>query len=478
MTYMKNHRLKSKLLIGMAGMTALSITIPGCRLKSKKDKSEPNLLIIMTDQLGSWALGAYGAKFPETPFINSLAEEGAILTNYFTNSAVSTPSRACFLTGRYPHAHGAYKNNIPLNRDEITIAKILQNNGYETGYSGKWHLDGTPKPGWVKVDRSMGFEDCRFMFNRGHYKKVADQPVGDPIMSEYKVLGDEKTYMTDWLSDKTVDFITKERTKPFFYMLSIPDPHQPFTVREPYDTIYSAKDMIVPPTFDQENLPDWAVKANKRPLRQRIRQLKKIKAQYLGEVKCIDDNVGKILASLKESGQLDNTIVVFTTDHGEYMGEHGLMYKNNLYEPAYRIPFLIRWPEKIPHGIVVDKIISIVDVQQTLLGLMGFEPCGREQGFDASKLLKGKKLRYKEESFTHHSSLNRAGIFTPEYQLAYTKDRDAILFNRINDPEQKNNLFDDPDYQKVISELTDRIIQHNIEVEAPALEWLKDLKNN
>jgi uncharacterized sulfatase len=157
------------------------------------------------------------------------------------------------------------------------------------------------------------------------------------------------------------------------------------------------------------------------------------------------------------------------------MGEHGLMGKNNIFECASRIPFLIRWPKKIPKRLVVKDIISTVDVQQTILGLMGIRPSGKEQGIDASPLLRGEKLDLRQESFLHHSMLDKAGIFTPKYQLAYVKNRDHVLYDRINDPEQKKNLFYDPAYREVIDELTARIIEHNIEVKAPAAQWLREI---
>jgi arylsulfatase A-like enzyme len=188
----------------------------------------PNLLVVHTDQQSCWTIGAYGGSIVETPHMDRIAREGAHFTNFFTNSAFCTPSRGCFLTGRYPHNHGAYDNNIPLNRDEVTFAQVLKNLGYATGYSGKWHLDGRERPGWVHQERSMGFTDCRYMFNRGHWKKIEQLPMGDmqPTVYPYKVIGDEQTYTTDWLTGKTEAFIRDHRDKSFCYMVSFPDPHQ------------------------------------------------------------------------------------------------------------------------------------------------------------------------------------------------------------------------------------------------------------
>ena len=433
----------------------------------------PNLLVIHTDQQSCWSLSSYGGTLVDTPHIDSLAEQGAILTNFFANTAVCTPCRGCFITGRYPHAHGAYQNNIPLNRDEVTFAQVLLDQGYETGYAGKWHLDGTPRPGWVHPDRGMGFSDNYYMFNRGHWKKIEDNSQGDvqPTIFEYGVTGDETTYPTDWLAEKVIDFVSRDRDKPFCHMVSIPDPHGPFHTRPPYSDMYDPADMPLPDTLHKDDhLPGWAKAARGAPSDDRLKQSK---AWYCGEVKLIDDCVGRMLDALREKGILDDTVVVFTSDHGEYMGEHGLMGKNQLYETAHRVPMLIRWPEKIAAGTQVDQCVSTVDFQSTILGLMGFEKCGREQGHDASSLLTGENTDWEDLAYIHHSSLERAGIFTPDYQLAFVKDQEHILFDRKNDPDQLNNLFLDVDHQGVVKELTEQVVAHNENVDAPATRWLK-----
>jgi arylsulfatase A-like enzyme len=427
-----------------------------------KNENSPNLLIIYTDQLSCWALSAYGGQHLSTPHIDSLAQDGALFNNFFTNSAVCTPSRGCFLTGRYPHAHGAYKNNIPMNLDEITFAQILKNNGYDTGYAGKWHLDGTRRPGWVHKDRGFGFSDNYYMYNRGHWKKIEESPMQDvePTVFPYKMIGDDKTYTTDWLTDKTIEFICKPRKKPFCYMVSFPDPHTPFTVREPYDIMYKPNSITFPlsvPDDLRKNLPVQ-------------------KARYFGEVKCIDDNVGRIIKSLKQQDIYDKTIIVFTTDHGEYMGEHGLMGKNQIYETAIRIPLIIRWPKKIKNRIEIGQVISTVDFQQTILSLMEFESCGREQGRDASPLLADKKIEWNNAAFIHHSSLERAYLFTVEFELAYTdRGKEGFLFDRKNDPLQMRNLFSNTRYKNVVKKLTKLILNHHKDVNSPAKEWLNKL---
>jgi arylsulfatase A-like enzyme len=443
---------------------------------------QPNVLIIHTDQQNTWTLGAYGGRLLETPHIDSIGHQGVRFDNFFTNSAVCTPSRGCLLTGRYPHAHGAYCNNTPLNRDEITLAHKLSEQGYHTAYIGKWHLDGHLRPGWVHPDRSMGFADCRFMFNRGHWKKIEDLRMHDaqPVVHPYGVVGDEETFATDWLVTKAIEFI-RETPGPFCCMLSIPDPHPPFTVRPPYDTMYHPEGMPVPGTFSQYDLPAWARTAREKgPYRMdrkdREEVLRHNMALYCGMVKCIDDNVGRILDSLRSTGTLDCTIVVFSTDHGEYLGEHGLNGKNQLYETVYRLPLLMRWPAAIAPGTVVSDLVAMVDVYPTLLGLLGLEANPAVQGRDASPLVRGERIPWENEVFIHHSSLGRAGIFTSEYGLGLVKGGEHVLFDRARDPEQAHNLYHTPAYRAVVDELVQRVVSHHGETHSPAAGWLASIE--
>lgn len=444
-------------------------------------KKQPNILIIHTDQQSYWTLGCYGGTVVDTPNIDRLAANGARFTNFFTNSAVCTPSRGCFVTGRYPTSHGAYVNNIPLNRDEVTFAEVLKRAGYRTGYVGKWHLDGHPRPGWVHPDRSMGFEDARYMFNRGHWKKIEDFPMNkkdQPVVHPYAIVGDEDTYATDWLTNKTLEFLKVEDDRPFCHMLSLPDPHGPVQVRAPYDTMFDPAEMPLPTTFDPENLPDWAQRLQRKSpfgteRKDREEVLRKFLALYFGEVKLIDDSVGRIIEKLEEKGILDNTIVVFTTDHGEYAGEHGLHAKNLLYETAYRIPMIVHWPKGVRAGVTVDHMMSTVDFQPTILGLMGVSACGHEEGRDGSGFLRGEDAAWEDYAFLHHSSHTRAGIFTDEFELALVQDGDSILFDRVNDPDQTKNLFEDPGYADVVAGLTERVVAHHEELDTPFMEWLR-----
>ena len=436
----------------------------------------PNLLILHTDQQSAWTLGAYGGRLVGTPNADRIAREGAVFANFFTNSALCTPSRGCFFTGRYPHCHGAYDNNIELNRDEVTLAHLLAMAGYETGYAGKWHLDGPPKPGWLTPQRSMGFAHCRGMFNRGHYKKVAERDGGPPDLA---ALDGPGRYMTDWLADKTIECLGTA-SRPFFWTVSFPDPHTPFNVRQPFASMYDPADMPVPGSFRQEGLPGWAERARGAYDGKAAEAglspeglLQRNKAAYCGEVRCIDENVGRILECLERRGLLDETVVVFTTDHGEYMGEHGLYHKNHVYETAYRIPLLVRFPAGVRRGTIVDRCVSTVDFQQTILGLLGVAPSGAEQGRDASPLLRGQEIEWADEAFIHHSTFGFAGIFTRQHQLCLARCGDHVFFDRLGDPGQVTNLITEPSHRRVREELAARIVDHNRRLDSPAMAWLE-----
>jgi uncharacterized sulfatase len=500
-----------------AGTAALASTAFG----AAKGGERPNVLFILTDEQSLWTLGVYGGLLPGTPNIDSIGKEGAIFKNFFVTSAVCTPSRGCYMTGRYPHAHGACHNDLPLNANEFTLGHMFQQAGYETGYAGKWHLDGKNNPtwpDWIPAARSFGFEDHQWMFNQGHWKRIEEHPEGWPNNLSVATISEsfdgskvesssgrryisaerdgrpnesysEKAkgeYFTDWLADKAIDFIKRPRTSPFFYVLSFPDPHSPFTVDSRYSSMFPRGDMKLPETFHQKDLPVWAEKMRledvKRegvtseddPRREKIFQERK--AEYLGMVKCIDDNVGRILETLRSLQALDNTLIIFASDHGQYMGEHGIYFKNALYEPAHHVGMLMRWPRGIQRGTVVQECVANVDLLPTLAGLLSLKTSGREQGRDASPLIRRERIDWRDEAFIHKDYFSQSGVFTQEWELGLDKSGDSVLFDRKRDPLQISNLYRDPKCKAVVEDLTERTIRHNQKVNSPALEWLNSLQ--
>ncbi len=435
----------------------------------------PNLLIIQTDEHNFRTLGCYGGKIVKTPNIDFLAAKGAMCTKFYATTPVCSPSRAAFVSGRYPQNTPIVTNNIPLGDEIVTFAEILRRKGYATGYAGKWHIDGTGKPQWAPK-RQFGFEDNRYMFNRGHWKKMEDTPAGPRVAARnnkdqpgYGVDGaDEKSFTTDWLATKTIDFVNAHRNEPFCYMVSIADPHGPNTVRAPYDTMFNASHVSVPSTFykSEEQTPGWA-----RPERNLTeKSLKKLMPPYYGMVKCIDDNVGRILAALRKNGVLDRTIVVFTSDHGDLCGEHKKLNKGNPYEGSAKIPFVMYYPRKIKGGAVVNQVLTCVDFLPTVLNLMDVKTAGLEQGRDASALLTGKTPSgWKDIGFMRGTNDWLCAV-TQNYKVVYSQKDVPWLFDLKEDPDELTNFFKDPRYSDVVKNMTAELMAYCKKYDDPRLE--------
>ena len=490
---LKKRRDFIKKIIGFAASTtgiasANTLQSFGETNSSKSNKIKPNILLIYTDQQALWTISAYAGKTAianeiHTPNIDRIAKEGILLENYFTNSAVCTPSRGCFVSGLYPHQHGAYANNIPLKNNALgdgTWGSVLQKEGYKTSWIGKWHLDGKGKP--KLFANALGFEGGKWRWNRGHWKGVISEGKGlaTRIKKLTKKILSNEHYTTNWLTDRAIDFIkyhvNHKKNTPFALTISFPDPHGPHEIYAKYAKMYRGK-VSLPKSMDENydnNRPNWANSHKKR-------NILKSKTRYLGMVKCIDDNVGRLLDVLDEHKITDNTIVIFTTDHGEFMGEHGMTGKNKMYEPAFHIPFLIKWPKHIPQNVQIDNFITTVDVKNTLLSLLGIDKgVNYTEGKNASSILFGGNTSkdWENIAYLHHASFNATGIVTPDWFMAHVKGRDSVLFNRKNDLEQIHNLAYDSDYADIMEILTEKLYRHHLAVETPrVIQWLEKKLN-
>ncbi len=454
--------------------------------------SKPNLLIIHTDEHNFRTLGCYrdlmtedqafvwgpGVKV-DTPHIDSLARDGAICDSYYSSSPVCSPSRASFVSGLYPIATDVYKNDIPLKEGLITFAEVLKNQGYATSYLGKWHLGGEAKPGFAP-EHKFGFEDNRYMWNRGHWKKLGLKEDGTPYIAARNNRGgpasrvdgaDEKSFTTDWLTTRTLEIIERDQNQPFCIMVSIPDPHGPNTVRAPYDTMY--KDMVFqnPRTMDfpVEKMPKWHRVGDRntaRELNQRQMQ------RYFGMVKCIDDNVGRILADLEAGGLDQNTIVIFTADHGDLMGEHRRHNKGMPYEGSAKIPFVIRWPEKIAPGKVVNTAYTTVDFGPTILGIMGIEEeIPNAHGLnDAAAFLSDEKV-VDDDRIVYMTTSGSQTIMAVNrrYKLVLSQVDDPWLYDLYKDPDELVNVYADPEYKEIAENFKAELIAQMERYNEPAL---------
>ncbi|UCD51107.1 MAG: sulfatase [Phycisphaerales bacterium] len=432
------------------------------------DTRPVNLLIIQTDEHNFRTLGCYRRLLPpeqalmwgpavvETPNIDWLAEQGAICTRFYATTPVCSPSRAAFMSGRYPHNTPVNTNNIPMDAEVVTFAEVLRRNGYATGYAGKWHLDGTDKPQWAP-QRKFGFEDNRYMFNRGHWKQLEDTPTGPRVKARkngrptYDVQdADARSFTTDFLCDRAVEFLQTHKEVPFCYMVSLPDPHGPDTVRAPYDRMFKGQKYEVPRTFNKprEGLPSWGAPQG------RFQDM----ARYYGMVKCIDDNVGKLLTCLRENSLIERTIVVFTSDHGDLRGEHHRQNKGVPYEGSARIPFVIRSPGTLRPGTVVHEAMTCVDFKPTILKLMGIASPDRDAGRDCSRLLITGQAPpgWNDVAFMRGTGTERGWVaaVTRRYKLVYSTRDDPWLFDLEKDPDELINCFSKPEYRATVQTLS------------------------
>jgi uncharacterized sulfatase len=459
---------------------------------------KPNVLIIYTDEHNYRTLGCYRELLShdqafvwgegvavETPNLDGLASEGLLCTSFYAAAPVCTPSRAAFMTGLYPHATGAPQNNIPMHDTMVTFAGILQQNGYATGYVGKWHLDGIAKPGWEPA-RKFGWEDNRYMFNRGHWKIFADtgnraRVVGSHIEELDRYIydidkADEKSFATDFLTDKIISLMEAvDPEQPFCMMLSLPDPHGPNSVRAPYDSMYSHMFFETPGTFHQENeqAPGW--RGSGKNLIQNDSLKQKPMSRYFGMVRCIDDNVGKLLDYLISSGREDNTIVVFTSDHGDLMGEHRRHNKGLPYETSAGVPFIMRYPGKIKPGKIINKAYTSADFTPTLLGLLGIKDALPVQhGRDDSRIFMDRQALVNSDEITymraHGLDPGWVAALNDRYKLVLSKQDEPWLFDLEEDPEELTNYYRDPQYKAVAEQFTRRLAEWMVLAGDPLLD--------
>ena len=456
---------------------ASAAMVPNLISTERESSKKPNLLIIQCDELNFRTIGSYrdtlsdeqafmwGKKMVvDTPHIDSLAAEGTLCTKFYAATPVCSPSRSSFISGRFPQNTGVPINDLPIEDSIVTFAHLLGDAGYATGYAGKWHLDGDGKPQW-DPQRNFGFEDNRYMFNRGHWKQFEDTENGPQVKARdekgkptYSVEGaDEESFATDWLSNKAIDFIEEHKSEPFCYMLAIPDPHGPDTVRAPYDTMLDDSDSEMPRTFDKsaKDVPSWAEPADKCNYKM---------AAYLGMMKCIDDNVGRILGALRERSLIDDTIVIFTADHGDLRGEHHRQNKGVPLEASAKVPFIIRYPKKIAASRRIDNVLNTVDFQPTILSMMGIKTSGNEEGRDASQILTTGKVPKGWSDVTFMRSTGVIGAtngwvaaVTPRHKLILSDKDEPWLLDLDEDPDELTNFVHDEKQRATARDLAKEI---------------------
>ena len=407
------------------------------------------------------------------------------VSKFYSSTPVCSPSRGSFVSGMYPQSTDVTTNDIPMNSKVITFAQVLKQNGYKTGYCGKWHLDGVGRPQWAP-ERQFGFSDNRYMFNRGHWKKfeLTDKSakvasVNDKGEPDYKLNGaDEQSFATDFLTNRAIEFINKNKDEAFCYMISYPDPHGPDIVRAPYDTMYTKMAFEAPATYNKPdvNIPSWAKKEENASIDQ---------SQYFGMVKCIDDNIGKLIENLQNQNLLQNTIIIFTSDHGDLRAEHHKHNKGNPLEASAKVPFIAYYPKRIDAGSVVKNAFSTVDFAPTILSFLNYPVPDQMQGFDFSELMlsPSKQDQCKDIIFTRSTGINDNGSWiaaiTSRYKLVLSRFDEPWLIDMEKDPDEIINYIAVEEYKNIIIGLARQLQEYGKKQNDPYLQNTKmeeDLK--
>jgi arylsulfatase A-like enzyme len=455
--------------------------------------TRPNIVYIMTDDHAAHAIGAYGSRVNATPHLDRLAREGALLSRVFATNAICTPSRAAILTGQYSHLNGVTVFNR-FDSSRMTVARLLQQAGYHTGMIGKWHLGSDPQ----------GFDRWEILPGQGAYHN----PILYTASSEKTYTGQ---YATEVITDLAIDFVeTRPRGKPFFLMMHHKAPHRPWQPNEAYARQFAAKRIPEPPTlWDtyatrtdalRENQQRVATDLTNRDLKRTppagltgpdltkwlttkpdaveiVRDAQTVTLtgeplvrwkyqrymqDYLATVQSVDDSVGRVLAALDKAGLAGNTIVIYTSDQGFFLGDHGLFDKRLMYEESIRMPFLVRWPAAIAPGTRSDALALNIDFAPTFLDAAGLASAPEMQGRSLLPVLRGRTpadwrtsmyYRYYHDPGDHNTRAHY-GVRTRTHKLIHFWKKDQWeLFDLVNDPNELHNLYGEPGQEALTAEL-------------------------
>ena len=420
----------------------------------------PNLLFIFSDQHRKFDLGCYGNPEVFTPNLDSLAASGTRFEHCCSNSPVCVPARGSLLTGLYAQKHGAFTNDLEIRYDVESIADVLNRAGYRTGYIGKWHLCGIPRDQAIDAPRRLGFTEW----------KVAN--CNHDYLNCYYDDEDDHRHFTDGYEPEIFGTLAEEflqrnadGAQPFALFLSFATPHDSHTaVGEEYKEMYLDRPVTLRP-----NAPE-TVMVNLETTISHAQQVELMRGYY-GHVTAIDRQVGRLLSVLEQHGVRDDTLVVYTADHGDMLGSQGLRDKQLPYEESIGVPLICSWKDHIPVG-VNDGMIGLVDLPVTLAGLLGLSFTGETDGVDGSAMVcggpDGRETCYLYDLYPCHQAFDKGlrawrGIRTRRYTYAvYGNGEEWMLFDNEADPLQQHNLIHDPAAGGIKATLR-KMLEHYVE---------------
>ena len=395
----------------------------------------PNLLFVFADQMRGQDMGCAGNPDVRTPHMDRLAREGMMFEEAVANVPVCTPCRGTMLTGLYPLSHRAVANDLPLSTDAPGLGTLTRAAGYRTGYVGKWHLDGVPRLRFTPPGpRRHGFDfwavcNCSHRYFQAQYFRDTPEPV--------RIEGYEPVAQTDL----AIAFLEQEDPRPFCLTLSWGPPHNPYRqAPDEYLALYDPAAVTLRPNVPPDCDSDRAAGEL---------------AGYYAHITALDAQLGRLLDVLDRTGQAANTIVVFTSDHGDMLWSHGRTRKQQPFEESVRVPFLIRRPGCIVEGVRSHALLSAVDFAPTLLSLMGIGTDSGMEGDDLSAVVRGEAQSGPDAVLLmdlvtvdegRRSGLREwRGLRTATHTYARFADGEPwVLFDNVADPLQRHNLVDDP----------------------------------
>ena len=440
----------------------------GCVNAQKSVGKRPNIVYVFADQLRYDVFSHRGDVRAKTPNFDRLAREGVSFDNAVTCMPVCAAYRASLFTGKYPTTHGMVINECCMNPNHKAIGYALHEGGYRMGYLGKWHLMDQKAAAIPPGPARLGFQYCHlwraYNFNHANYKGYywEDDEKGQPQRTELKGC------QTPQWTDMAIDFINQSAGKeePFALFLSYSPPHDPWSkdnVPEKYYEMFRNQDFPNPPNFSPD--PDQYADRNKDPKAWKnkiVKELEEWRRCYYAMVAMLDEELGRLSDALKKAGIEDDTIFVYTSDHGEMFGAHGRMYKLTFYEEAAHIPFYVRWPGKISKNTSTDACLNTPDIAPTLLSMVGLPVPDEMEGQDLSAAALGRKgpepdcalLQGVGHTFLWENGAEWRAVRDKRYTYAkYLIDGKEHLYDNQTDPYQKQNLAAVEAYQPQLEKM-------------------------
>ncbi len=512
--------------LALLPLLAIVLLLTGCT-GGTEEKAPPNIIFIMSDDHAYQAISAYSDQLMQTPNIDRIANEGMLFSNACVTNSICAPSRATILTGKHCHLHGKIDNHFPFDTTQITFPQLFQQAGYQTAMFGKLHFGNNPK----------GVDEFKILPGQGHYYnpdfitnegRVRIEGYTTDVITEVTMdwmqnrRDTEKPFLLFYLHKAPHrEWLPAERHFREYIRKSFPEPPTLFddyqgrgsAAKEAEMNIlvhqnWAGDSKLYPEVMDElgiEPASNWDKRAMQNaldrftdeqreawnevygPMNEEFKKIyptmtekelmswryQRYMQDYLGSIASVDESVGSLLDYLDEEGLTENTIVVYTSDQGFYLGEHGWFDKRFIYDESFKTPLLVRWPGMVEAGSSNDQMVQNLDFAQTFLDAAGIEAPEDMQGESLVPLLKGEDESWDRDAVYYHyyeyPSVHMVkrhyGIVTREYKLAhfYYDVDEWELYDRLKDPMEMQNEYDNPEYTEVITELKEKLAELRVQ---------------